>query len=111
VKSQTPESVKPALPPEKAIKILGDHVAAAQALRAESFGFQGRQEWTTTAASILHRAFDAGNPIFSAFSASQSIVWNKNDSQEKLRQIANENLDAPVGVLRSAIQQLGWSRI
>lgn len=108
MKSRAPESANAALPATKAIKILQEHIAAAEALRSEPFSFVGREEWTTTAKSILHRAFEAANPISRAFSASLTIVWNLHDSEEKKREISNENLDAQLGVLRSAVKQLGW---
>jgi hypothetical protein len=108
MKSKAHEGASAPLPSAKAINILQEHITVAEVLRSEPFSYAGREEWTTTAKSILHRAFEAGNSIFRAFSASLTIVWNMNHSQEEKREIANENLDAQLSVLRSAIQQLSW---
>jgi len=98
----------PSLAPEKAIKILENQIATAEALRTEPFGSAKREEWKTTSESVLNSAFNPGCPIFDSFSAAQAIAFNMNDSDVKLRQIANENLDQLLAVLRSAVEQLGW---
>jgi hypothetical protein len=96
------------LAPEKAIKILQNQIAAAESLRSEPFGSARREEWKTTSESALYAAFNASSPVFNSFSAAQAIAFNMNDSDAKLRQIANENLDQLLAVLRSAEEQLGW---
>jgi len=109
MKSQKSKADAPPLSPARAITILEDHIAAAEKLRAEKFGFAGREGWSITAGSILHQAFRTDNPIFKAFSTSKNIVFNMHDSDEKLRQIANGVMDAQIAVLRSAIEQLTWN--
>ncbi len=98
----------PPLAPEKAIKILENQIATAEALRIEPFGSAKRQEWEATSESALSGAFSNGHPIFNSFTAAQAIAFNANDSGAKLRQIANENLDQLLAVLRSAVEQIGW---
>jgi hypothetical protein len=98
----------PSLAPEKAIQILENQIAAAEALRDERFGSAKREEWRTTSESVLNATFSSGSPIFDSFSAAQTIAFNVHDSDTKLRQIANENLDQLLAVLRSAVEQIGW---
>jgi hypothetical protein len=100
--------ISPSLAPEKAIQILENQIATAEALRGEPFGSAKREEWKTTSESVLNASFSSGSPIFASFSAAQAIAFNMNDSDTKLRQIANENLDQLLAVLRSAIEQIGW---
>lgn len=100
--------VVPSLAPGKALKLLENQISAAEALRGETFGSAKREEWETTSASILNATFVVGNPVFDSYSRAQSIVFNANDSDSKLRQIANENLDQMLAVLRSAMHQLEW---
>jgi hypothetical protein len=98
----------PSLAPEKALKLLENQIAAAEKLRIERFGSALREEWKTTSESLLNAAFSPGNPIYDSFSAAQAIAFNAYDSDEKLRQIANDNLEQMLAVLRSAIEQLSW---
>lgn len=98
----------PSLAPEKAIKVLENQIATAEALRTEPFGSAKREEWKTTSESVLNAAFSPDCPIFDSFGAAQAIAFNMNDSDAKLRQIANENLDQLLAVLRSAVEQIGW---
>jgi hypothetical protein len=101
-------SMAPSLAPEKALKLLENQIAAAEKIRIERFGSALREEWKTTSESLLNAAFSPGNPIRDSFSAAQAIAFNAYDSDEKLRQIANDNLEQMLAVLRSAIEQLGW---
>lgn len=96
------------LAPEKAIKILENQIAVAEALRNERFGSAKREEWKTTSESVLAASFSPGSPVIDSFGAAQAIAFNINDSDAKLCQIANRTLDQLLAVLRSAIEQIGW---
>jgi hypothetical protein len=94
--------------PKRAIEILRPLVHNSAYLSGEPFGSPKREEWTRTAEGAMARSFAPGSPILDSFGAAQSIVFNTDDSDEKLRGAANDNLASEVAVLKSAIEQLGW---
>ena len=96
-------------PPRRAIEILTTLVNGAAELESEPFGSSKRDQWTTTVRAALEHAFGAEGSILKSFSDAQAIAISTNDSEERLRQIANRKLGSEISILQSAIEQLGWS--
>lgn len=98
----------PSLRPEQAIPILEELVRNADQLRTEKHGSPSRQEWAHTGEGALLAALGGADNAISAFGAAQCGSYGPWDTEESLRQQANQQLDGMLAVLRSAIQQLRW---
>lgn len=94
--------------PREAIAILKPMVYNSAYLSGEPFVSPKREQWTRTAEGALAHSFAPGSPILDSFGTAQSVLFNIDDSAEKLRRRANENLASQVAVLNSAIEQLAW---
>jgi hypothetical protein len=94
--------------PKKAIEILTRLVAEAQELHDLPWDSPKRDQWTNTARGLLERAFRFSSSILQNFDRAQSIVFNKDATDEEMQHKVNSVLASTVAVLRSAMEQLGW---
>ena len=100
---------KPAsLKPEQAIPLLEQQIAKADPLRPTHGYSPERQEWIHTSEGALAAALGSDDVTIHKFSGAQCGSYGMDDTDEELRQNKNEQLDAMLAVLRSAVQQLRW---
>lgn len=100
----------PSLKPEQAIPILENHIDLANAqLRAERYDSPNRTEWMHTGDAALSAAFGRADNAVSGFHAAQCGSYEPYDTDETLREQANQQLDGMLSVLRSGVQRLRWT--
>jgi hypothetical protein len=94
--------------PRKAKEILERLINNAAFLSGEQFGSAKRSEWTETARGVLERSFPTSSSILSSFETAQAFGFGADDTEQQLRDIANDALSSELAVLRSAVEQLNW---
>lgn len=94
--------------PEQAIEILTQLIDEAQSLHDLPWDSAKRDEWTDTSRALLERAFNSSSSIFQNFGRAQAIVFNRDTTDEEMREKVNSILTSTVAVLQSAKKQLSW---
>lgn len=96
------------LSPKKATEILTRLINDAVWLQGEPWASPKREQWTSSARAALERSFPPNSSIIQRFETAFGYAFNRDTSDEEMRQMANSGLESAVAILRSGVDQLSW---
>ena len=94
--------------PAQAIRILGEQIGKADALRDEGAYSPARERWINTCERALIGAVGDHNSTLQRFHAAQSVFTYPGQPDSERREQANDTLEQIVAIMESSIEELSW---
>jgi hypothetical protein len=98
----------PSLAPERAVPILQRLIPDGDALKELPRLAPKRQQWAHTGEAALIAALGENHPSVEAFGTAQTSFYSPSMTEGELLSQENDQLDAMIAVIKSAVDQLRW---